>query len=271
MDPVARSRNEEALHLSAPDVEALFAAYNSLLDKLEPLCVPLPGPTREYELYFEQCEVNAVNDMWRSEGIEGVTRVWGDERKVEGSLSLSCDGRAYLHIIEFARGEGQNEKGAKYFRRRAFEAAPSFTAEFLEAVQSTGLYDRLVPERDSISGFEVRSAPITSVKCVASWYGPENMYGNGVEINVHVGLQVAPDQNIDLRITLLRDAHVHVSLFDPLLYETGYEGHDHKVAPITVPSLRALLPVLSKVPEMTPDDSKGDVIGAWRGATLSPS
>jgi hypothetical protein len=269
MDPVAHSNGHTGEILLSSRVDLLIAEYNSLLDRLEPLCVVTPTGGRENTLWFHPHEVDAVNSVWRSEGISGVARIWGAERAVNSSLPEGEANLAYLLIWEPCYSVQPDQKQARYFRRRDFEAPPSFAVEFIEALKSTGLYERLVPRRDSIGDFDVWLLPVSSVRCAADWYGPENPYGNGSEIKVSIGLRVGPDRDIDVRISFLKDAHMHVCLFDPTLYETGYEGHDHKVAPITVTGLRGILPVLLQIPAMTPIDPKGFAVGAWRGETYS--
>lgn len=271
MDPVAHSNGHTGEILLSSRVELLFAEYNSLLDTLEPLCITPPLASREHTLWFHPHEVEAVNDLWRSEGILGVVRVWGAERAVDSSLPVGDANLAHLLIWEPRYSDQPDQQQARYFRRRDFEVPPSFASEFVAALKSTGLYERLVPRRDSIGDFDVWSLPISSVRCAADWYGPDNPYGNGSEIKVSIGLRVGPDRDVDVRISFLRDAHMHVCLFDPTLYETGYEGHDHKVAPITVTGLRGMLPVLAQVPAMTPIDPQGFAVGAWRGETISPA
>jgi hypothetical protein len=268
MDPAVHLNSQTDEMFPSARVELLIAEYNSLLNRLEPLCVTPPTTVRERVLWFLPNEVDTVNDVWRSEGIAGVVRVWGAERAVDTAPSEGNANRAYLLVCESFCSDQPNHQQARYFRRRDFEAPPSFASEFLDVFRSTGLFERLVPRRDSINGFDVWSLPVSSVRCAVDWYGPDNMYGNGSEIKVYAGLSAGQGHDIQLRMSFLKDARMHVCLFDPKLYETGYEGHDHKVAPITVRALRGILPVLLQVADMTPIDPQGFRFAAWRGETL---
>jgi len=251
--------------MTGPDTESVLSAYTAVLEKLEPLCTPPPTRSTDYLLWFTPDEVPAVNGVWRSQGILGVTDTWGDARRVDANYPLGGDDRVYLLVNQISPSEEADQKQFNYFRQCVLETPPSLGRELLEALHSTGLYETLVPERDSISGHSIRSAPVRSVECEVSWYGPENPYGDGAELKVNILLSGSPNTEVALRISFLKGGHVHSCLFDSKLYETGYEGHDHKVAPISVSAMRSLLPVLAKVSELKPRDPVGLTVGMWRG------
>lgn len=251
--------------MTGPDTESVLSAYAAVLEKLEPLCTPPPTRSTEHLLWFAPEEVSAVNGVWRSQGILAVTDAWGDARRVDANYPLGGDDRVYLLVNQISPPGEIDRKQFNYFRQCVLETPPSLGSELLEALHSTGLYETLVPEQESISGHLIRSAPVRSVECEASWYGPENLYGEGTELRVNITLSVSPDAEVSLRISLIKGGHIHSCLFDPKLYETGYEGHDHKVAPMSVSAMRGLLPALVKVSELKPRNPVGLTVGMWRG------
>lgn len=270
------SQQPTPLSSSAPTFESLLSEYHKILDSLEPLCVAPPSPRAGYTLWFHPSEIFNVNEMWRTQGLDAIVRAWGQERKesvesVEATLASALAGRCYLIVYESRQGNPSDPKQTNYFRTRSFSLPDNFGVELLDALADSGIRARTFPSHDSINNIDVRELSAQGIHCVASWYGPDNMYGDGVEITFTIPVLTAENRDLKLNLSFLRNAHAHACLFDAELFETGYEGHDHKVAPITEKGLRSLLGTLAKVSTFQPATTNAGTFASWLGNSLPES
>ena len=264
------------LFLETPNFESLLQEYRNILDSLEPLCVAPSFPHGRYTLWFHPNETSDVNEMWRTQGIEAIARKWSQERKepfesAEATRASAVSDRCYLIVYEFLQGKPSGPEQSNYFRTRSFSLPDNFGGELLGALEDSGIRARIFPSRDSITNIDVKELSPQGINCVARWYGPDNMYGDGVEITFAIPVVTAENREPKLNVSFLRNAQAHACLFDPEFYETGYEGHDHKVAPITEKGLRALLGTLAKVKELQPASCNEGAFASWLGNSLPQS
>ena len=261
--------------------QALLHQLAVELQKLEPLCLTPPKVGQQSLLGFRCEEFDEVNAAWKNGGIDAVTERWGAERTFArgepGALGhpsspSTSDGQypLILAIYDFVPDRSPNPVQINYYRSRNFELSTPCKDEIRTTLESSGILKRFTPHTDSITHAQLSEAPIEDITCSCQWYGPENLYGDGVTLQMMLTVRPSGQEPEHLRLCVDKRGVMTRSLWAAELMETGYEGHNHLSNTLLAEEVRALLPIIAKLHSETPSPPVRHTMGTWIANSFLP-
>lgn len=273
-----------ALSATGPSItrDALTEQLAAELQKLEPLCLPPPKMKQSSLLHFRCEEFAEVNETWKKGGLEAVLERWGQERifsqeapdsRAHTLPSPSPDKRfpLILTIYEFVPDPRPSLTQINYYRSRNFEVPKPFQHEIHETLKNSGILERFLPDKDSVTQTQLSKASIEEIHCSCHWYGLENLYGDGTTLQITLTLVASEGQREQARLNLNKRGLMTRSLWVEELIETGYEGHAHLSQLLLPGELRAVLPLVAKLQSDLPPSPPGFMRGAWLANSFLPA
>ncbi len=259
--------------------EALLGQLASSLARLDSLAQTPPEVQLATALWFHRDEVDQVNKTWRESGIDSVLSEWIFRKFAYGFPSIEAwdpfdasrqrpEGAVVLLISEFDQDAMPDIAQQRYFGSSRFTLSKEVQTEIRQTLDQSGLLEKLLPKRDEETETILEGAPITEVLCTTEWYGETNPYGDGSTLTISLTLSPLGREPEVLAITVNKSGNIERRLWSERFMETGYEGHSHARMPLSETELRAIIPLVAKVAELTPESPQKFLMGSWLGNSL---
>ncbi len=274
------SQTPQSTHLAELSHETLREQLAAVLQRFEPLCVAPPQVRNEKALWFYPHEFQSVNQVWKEQGIDGVLTKWGEARtfatglplslaKKPADLSPAAPANALVMLVfEFGNPLKPDPHQLNYFRSCHFELPEELASGIVRALSESTLLSRVVPRFDPLTSITLEGTPIQEVKCSSEWYGPDNIYGDGSNFIISLGISPSGEDSLETQLRFERDGSLHRKLWSANFSETGYEGHEQAWFALSTEELRAIIPIIARVAEIHPLHQRESRLGTWHGNTL---
>jgi hypothetical protein len=259
--PMTNQGKDTALTIARESLGKTIAA-------LEVYCKSPPVAVERYLLWFTPNEVDAVNRVWTEQGFTEVVRRWGTDRRYSTGATPAnvIPDEHQLRFLTVLRMEDDKEQ-SNYYRSAPFQLQERQATTLLEILKSTGVLSKMIPERDTVLDLLLQSKEQVGVWCFLQWYGPENFYGRGVVFEIGVELDVKVQGRYYARLQITEEGSALAFLFAAQLYETGYEGHDHRTVTLNARQLDALREFIAN--QGIPNTYPGQLVtGIWMGNSV---
>ena len=274
------SQTATSAHLAELSQEALREQLAVTLQRFESLSVAPPKVRNEKALWFHPHEIQLVNQVWREKGIDGVMATWGESRTFASGLPVSLARKpsvlspeapanaVVMLVFEYGNAIKPDPHQLNYFRSCNFELPEELTSEALRTLTESNLLARVIPKFDPLSTTTLEGAPIKEVKCSSEWHGPDNIYGDGSNFIISLGICPPGLEPVYAQLRFERDGKLYRNLWCASFAETGYEGHEQACFCLSTEELRAVVPIISRVAEIPPQQQRESRVAFWYGNLL---
>lgn len=274
------------LNSKQEEPEAPRTATKSLQESvsaLEGLCKAPPEVTEQFILYFNPIELDAVNAMWEQLGIAAVIERFGEERRFylnsseevfahaldEEDSSPGLDGSVQLlQIMKFEEVQETERRQDEYYRAARIALSEEGERELLKLLDASGITGNSIPEYDEVTDSSLKGAGAIGLTVGVQWYGPSNIYGSGVELQLSLELDHAEEGSLFVSLSVDESGRVFSKLFSPELLMTGYEGHACKVLELNREQVEVLAKIGQSLKSTGSESMPVHFTGAWIGQSL---
>ena len=265
--------------LSAPQNRpALVSLLSETLGRLREHCVPPRQLVKSELLWFKSDEMDLVNTVWRTEGLQAVYQRWKGERSREGAVgdvrsapNLETDSQSaveekthHLLVLFYKYDPIQPSDVTDYYRYARFNLPPELQNEIKTAFLGTDILGALESGKIRTSKSYLSDTTQRDLSCHVETFGEANPIEQGTRLSF--GLDVLCEEGPTTRIILSvkQDASVSGLLWSESACEIGYEGHEHFTYKPSDRELRVILPVLAKICEQPQEYPKDILVGTWQ-------